>query len=576
MAPRHRAGRRKWKVFKVESNKSKQVTAELVYHEYKITASISKQIVGSDGTWLSSSSSQRPRSTQPGSNSNPNCRPSGHLPGQPPPPLSQIKGAEPPQWLAISRKLLRSLRGAIKPYNSGWEDSPTPDLQGILQLRENGSPTSGPKALQLSDQKITFLRSKQDLTLEQICSCHSDLKDPIRWKAAVRNRPRIVALCGRSFGAVGSAKSSQLVEMRGTGSKPRGRFRGGLLGLRSGIAPALQRYALQKIPFSTRISVTFEGFVGKGALIPHPTPTPHHIRLSSTCHFSSHTSISHLLALSADAGFFSVPAHFHFAIFFNKRNGAIDSVLDSHFHGPFFPQLQWIAELWSWFHFMVSSHCPNSSSPLFRDFFTAVENPFLCVHLRRIRRVRRQECANSTPHPNHIRLSSTRHFSSRTSGSHLLVLSVDAVNGKVTESIIPSFKMMDQFLQEWNIGKDEQRDLFLTISNILRDNKSTSREFTFLSKFLTTFSLEKDLTTNEEKEKVVHAIMECVKSPNMFHCDLPDMPVIAQLENDEKYALAYQLLEIFLTRRLDSYIDFNTANSNFLKSHGMISFLLFS
>lgn len=146
-----------------------------------------------------------------------------------------------------------------------------------------------------------------------------------------------------------------------------------------------------------------------------------------------------------------------------------------------------------------------------------------------------------------------------------------AVNGKVTESIIPSFKMMDQFIQEWNIGKDEQRDLFLTISNILRDNKSMSKEsFTFLSKYLTTFSLEEALTTNEEKEEAVHAIIEFVKFPDMFHCDLPDMPAIAQLENDEKYALAYQLLEIFLTRRLDSYIDFHATNSNFLKSYGLV------
>ncbi|KAK8930652.1 hypothetical protein KSP39_PZI016426 [Platanthera zijinensis] len=55
----------------------------------------------------------------------------------------------------------------------------------------------------------------------------------------------------------------------------------------------------QKIPSSARISAAFEGFVGKGALIPHPTPSTFffiithllpHIRLSSTrthCHFCS-------------------------------------------------------------------------------------------------------------------------------------------------------------------------------------------------------------------------------------------------------------------------------------------------
>ncbi|XP_077211291.1 uncharacterized protein LOC143846678 [Tasmannia lanceolata] len=46
-----------------------------------------------------------------------------------------------------------------------------------------------------------------------------------------------------------------------------------------------------------------------------------------------------------------------------------------------------------------------------------------------------------------------------------------AVYGKVTEHIIPSFKKMDSFLKEWNIGILDQREIFLTISNILKENK---------------------------------------------------------------------------------------------------------
>lgn len=146
-----------------------------------------------------------------------------------------------------------------------------------------------------------------------------------------------------------------------------------------------------------------------------------------------------------------------------------------------------------------------------------------------------------------------------------------AANGKVTESIIPSFKMMDSFIQEWNIGKEEQRELFLTISNILKDNKSTSKEsFAYLSKYLTTFSTEEALAMNEEKEEAVRAIIEFVKSPDMFQCDLPDMPAILQLEKDEKYGLVYQLLEIFLTSRLNDYLDFHAGNSTLLKSYGLV------
>ncbi|CAN6330921.1 unnamed protein product, partial [Urochloa humidicola] len=44
----------------------------------------------------------------------------------------------------------------------------------------------------------------------------------------------------------------------------------------------------------------------------------------------------------------------------------------------------------------------------------------------------------------------------------------------------------------------------------------------------------------------------------------------AQLEKDEKYQLVYELLKIFLTKRLDSYLEFQTANSALLKDYGLV------
>jgi len=46
------------------------------------------------------------------------------------------------------------------------------------------------------------------------------------------------------------------------------------------------------------------------------------------------------------------------------------------------------------------------------------------------------------------------------------------------------------------------------------------------------------------------------------------LPAVGQLEKDEKYAPVYQLLKIFLTQRLDAYIDYYAANSTLLKSYG--------
>ncbi|KAM0937501.1 putative proteasome component (PCI) domain, winged helix DNA-binding domain superfamily [Dioscorea sansibarensis] len=148
-----------------------------------------------------------------------------------------------------------------------------------------------------------------------------------------------------------------------------------------------------------------------------------------------------------------------------------------------------------------------------------------------------------------------------------------AASGKVTESIIHSFKRIDSFLEEWNIGIKDQRNLFLGISNILKDSKSTSKDsFAFLTRYLATFSGddEESYTTNDAKEEAVRAVIEFVKSPDMFQCGLLDMPAVGQLEKDGKYALIYQLLKIFLAHRLDAYLEFESANSALLKSYGLV------
>jgi len=63
-----------------------------------------------------------------------------------------------------------------------------------------------------------------------------------------------------------------------------------------------------------------------------------------------------------------------------------------------------------------------------------------------------------------------------------------AVDGKVTEFIIPSFKKIDNFLKDWKIGIPEQRELFLAISNILKENKRCSRSKFLLIPILFMFS----------------------------------------------------------------------------------------
>ncbi|XP_009134654.1 eukaryotic translation initiation factor 3 subunit M [Brassica rapa] len=144
-----------------------------------------------------------------------------------------------------------------------------------------------------------------------------------------------------------------------------------------------------------------------------------------------------------------------------------------------------------------------------------------------------------------------------------------AVEGKVAEYIVPSFEKIDSFLKEWSIDTKDQRQLFLAIANVLRENKSLVKEsLKFLTKYLATFSNED--TLDEAKEEAVRAVIEFVKASSIFQCDLLDLPAVAQLEKDAKYAPVYQLLKIFLTQRLDAYMEFQAANAECLQTHGLV------
>ncbi|XP_024186106.1 eukaryotic translation initiation factor 3 subunit M [Rosa chinensis] len=92
-----------------------------------------------------------------------------------------------------------------------------------------------------------------------------------------------------------------------------------------------------------------------------------------------------------------------------------------------------------------------------------------------------------------------------------------AINGKVTEHVLPSFKQIDSFLKGWNIGVLDQRQLFLTISNVLKERKSLAKEsFKFLTKYMATLSGEDAPVLGQAKDEAVCTIVEFVKTPDMF------------------------------------------------------------
>ena len=46
-----------------------------------------------------------------------------------------------------------------------------------------------------------------------------------------------------------------------------------------------------------------------------------------------------------------------------------------------------------------------------------------------------------------------------------------ALAGKGVDHIIPSFKKIDSFLKEWELGVQDQRELFFAIAKVLKEHK---------------------------------------------------------------------------------------------------------
>ncbi|KAH0944041.1 hypothetical protein HID58_003678 [Brassica napus] len=93
-----------------------------------------------------------------------------------------------------------------------------------------------------------------------------------------------------------------------------------------------------------------------------------------------------------------------------------------------------------------------------------------------------------------------------------------------------------------------------------------------LDKVSNDFLQEDAQALGEAKEEAVRAVIEFVKAPNIFQCDLLDLPAVAQLEKDPKYGPVHQLLKIFLTQRLNAYRNSKLQIQNVCKAMKILNF----
>lgn len=129
--------------------------------------------------------------------------------------------------------------------------------------------------------------------------------------------------------------------------------------------------------------------------------------------------------------------------------------------------------------------------------------------------------------------------------------------------------MLDGLVEKWGLSKDDQRTLFLDVSNALEADGQGEKAQKFLLKYLVTFDAGE---IPEDVEIVSKAVVGAIRNPIvsfMERHNLLGLSAVATLQNDQKYMKLYELLRIFTEGKLSEYLVFHESNSDVLASNNI-------
>jgi len=150
----------------------------------------------------------------------------------------------------------------------------------------------------------------------------------------------------------------------------------------------------------------------------------------------------------------------------------------------------------------------------------------------------------------------------------ILQFSIDSNN---TKSVFPVLQQVELLFKQWNATIKQKRETYRLMCEIRKINNANSKSyFNTLKKYLFTFENNKDDVSVAIKQAKDTAIL-AIKLEDIYQCDdLLDLRTMKQLQTNE-HNKTYQLLQLFVGGKLDSFDSFNKENPEFLQSLGLCS-----
>lgn len=141
-------------------------------------------------------------------------------------------------------------------------------------------------------------------------------------------------------------------------------------------------------------------------------------------------------------------------------------------------------------------------------------------------------------------------------------------NNSTFDQLRPQLKNLQSWLAAWEMDKEDQRKLYLAVSDLAAEAAEDDAAYEYLISALRTLQDADEASSDEAKQLSLRALKAALNSPTHFDFqDLTSLDSIQALRQSE--SIWFDLLEIVNAQLLDDFSDFNESHSDFLEPNGI-------
>ncbi|CAG8719918.1 15539_t:CDS:2, partial [Acaulospora morrowiae] len=145
----------------------------------------------------------------------------------------------------------------------------------------------------------------------------------------------------------------------------------------------------------------------------------------------------------------------------------------------------------------------------------------------------------------------------------IAILNIATKNDEI-DTVLPQLSRLETWVKEWSITKEQVRELYLTVSDKLKEVGEVKRSHDFLLKYLATYTSSEDLSVI--RPFACRAITEAIQLPEILNFeDLLKLDTIQAQKGEE----LFELLKVFLSGNLKEYKVFVEGKPGVIEKLGL-------